>query len=66
MILIAYVLNILKLMMKNIIYLAINDETCINESYVTLGTKITLDEFMEKAEEFFITFNWNNEDVVGL
>lgn len=43
-----------------------NDETCINESYVTLGNKIILYEFMEKAEEFFATFTWNDDDIVAL
>ena len=43
-----------------------NDETHINESYRIVGNKLTLDEFMEKAEEFFVTFTWNDDDIVAL
>lgn len=43
-----------------------NNEDFINESNHTLENTITLDEFMEQAEEFFVTFSWNDEEIVGL
>ncbi len=45
----------------------INNEKVINEIYNNVETSIiSLDEFMNLASEFFVTFDWNGEHCVGL
>ena len=38
----------------------------IYENYNVSGTSLSLDEFMENSEEFFVTSTWNNENLIAL
>ena len=47
--------------------LSINGEKVINEIYNNVDNSvISLDEFMNLASEFFVTFDWNGEHCIGL